>query len=697
VSLRVGIDVGGTFTDFLVAEKGAEPKIYKVLSSPDRPADAVLEGIETIAKDHGLTSRELLQQVTLIVHGTTIATNAVLTGQGARTALLTTKGFRDILQMRQGLRERPYDNNYPAPDPLVPRRLRLEVDERVTTTGEVLQPPREADLIHLVDALPAEVEAVAVCLMHAYAASDHERRVAEIVQNARPDCYVSVSHKLLPTPRLYDRTSTTVLNAYVGPPISEYLSELQRRLGDGGFQGVLLIMQSNGGVSSPEIVADAPATTLLSGPAAGPRAGLAHAAEFGVEQCITVDMGGTSFDACLVKGGDPLLTKEGQVGRWRVALPMLDINTIGAGGGSLASVEGGMLTVGPKSAGARPGPACYGRGGDYPTVTDANLLLGYLDASVFFGGRITLSCALAERAVAQHVAVPLGLDTRAAAAGIYDLVCFNMAEGIREITIQRGFDPREFPLVVVGGAGPVHACAIARLLDVGLVVIPREASIFCAAGMLAADFRHDFIRSLRAPLDTVDESHVRALVDEMVESASATLDREQVAPDRRRYHASVEARYATQWYDLSIPLTRLPWDEGGRDAMTTAFHDRHETVFGYTSDEPILLTGARLSATGLTDTPRFPFLAKAESPPAPRGVREIYLGQGRGFGEASVYAASDLRPGVTVVGPSLIEQPTTTLVLLPGFSVSTGSRGDFIVRALQPTDVAEEVFIGAVE
>jgi N-methylhydantoinase A len=697
VSYRIGIDVGGTFTDFLLAETSAEPRIFKVLSSPDRPADAVLGGLEQISAAVDLELRDFLSQVELIVHGTTIATNAVLTGTGARTALLTTKGFRDILQMRQGLRERPYDNDFPPPEPLVPRHLRVEINERLTHDGKVVAPLDDEEVRALVQSLPTDVEAIAICLMHAHASPQHERRVAEIVGTLRPDCYLSVSHEILPVPRLYDRASTTALNSYVGPPISNYLSELRERLGEASFAGVFLVMQSNGGVSSPDVVSMAPATTLLSGPASGPRAGLHHVAELGLDRCITIDMGGTSFDACLSRGGAPLLTSESDIGRWRVALPMLDIHTIGAGGGSIAHVEGGLLAVGPESAGAEPGPACYALGGERPTVTDADLVLGYVAPDAFFGGRMQLSLERAEAVISEQIAHPLGLDVAAAAAGIVDVVCFGMAEGIRDVSVRRGLDPRDFPLVVAGGAGPVHGCAIARLLGIDLLVVPREASIFCAAGMLAADFRHEFVRSVRGPLDAMDGDIVRARVDEMQEEASAVLDAEHVPIEQRRFYYAVDLRYETQWYDLSVPLSELVWEDGGREEVAERFRTYHDDVFGYASDERALVTAVRLSAVGLTTPPTFAELPEQEGEARPRSRREIYLGRDGGFGLADVYDAEDVRPGARIEGPALIEQPTTTLVILPGFTASCGKQGDFLVRVTQTAALTEQVPVGAAQ
>ncbi|HMR72026.1 MAG TPA: hydantoinase/oxoprolinase family protein, partial [Rubrivivax sp.] len=440
-----------------------------------------------------------------IVHGTTVTTNATLTSTGARTALLTTEGVRDALEMRRGIREAQYDNRYTNVVPLVPRARRLGIAGRIDRDGRELAPLDLAAVRAAVQRWRDDgVQAVAVCFMNAFANPAHEQAAAAIVRAEWPEAYLSVSTEVLPAIRFYDRVSTTALNAYVGPKLGHYLDRLVERLAGVGFGGLLLIMQSNGGVITPAAARAKAALTLLSGPSGGPGAGLHYVAALGRDRVITTDMGGTSFEAS-VAVGMPLVKNDGEIARHRIALPMLDIHTIGAGGGSIGWLDdGGLLRMGPQSAGADPGPACYGRGGTLPTTTDANLVLGYLDPGYFAGGTMPLDVAAARRAIETHIARPMGLSIEQAAAGMYRVACNNMAQGVREVTIKRGFDPREFPLIPGGGAGPIHGCTICSELGIPLQVVPREASVLCAFGMLMGELRHDFVRTFVTRLDAID-------------------------------------------------------------------------------------------------------------------------------------------------------------------------------------------------
>ncbi|MCX7170112.1 MAG: hydantoinase/oxoprolinase family protein, partial [Proteobacteria bacterium] len=480
MNYRIGVDVGGTFTDFLLIDSAGVSSVFKTSSTPKDPSIGVLDGLAEMAKYVGLSLQEFAAKIDLIVHGTTVTTNAVLTGNGVKTGLLTTAGFRDILEMRRGYREEIYNNKLTPPKPLVPRDLRLPVTERINAAGEVVTPLDMASLRAAATQLKQEkVAAVAICFMHSYANPVHEQAAKKVVAEILPEAYLTVSSELLPQARMYERVSTAALNCYIGPILKRYLTALQLNLKNIGFTGVLLIMQSNGGVATPESTADTAVMTLLSGPASGPVAGIAFAGVQGFENCMTVDMGGTSFDAAVVQKGVPLLRSEGWINRQRLALPMLDIHTIGAGGGSIGWIDdGGLLRMGPQSAGADPGPACYGRGGKLPTCTDANLVLGYLDPNYFLGGRMKLDLAAARQAIETHIAKPLKLSLEDAAAGMYHVMNINMAAGLREITVSRGIDPREYPLVVAGGAGPIHGALIAQELEIPLILVPKESSIF---------------------------------------------------------------------------------------------------------------------------------------------------------------------------------------------------------------------------
>ncbi|NTU60689.1 MAG: hydantoinase/oxoprolinase family protein, partial [Deltaproteobacteria bacterium] len=468
MAYKIGIDVGGTFTDFLLTRDDGTSTIYKVLSTPKDPSIATIQGMEEMARDRGITTEEFLKEVKTIVHGTTVTTNATLTYRGAKTGLLTTQGMRDALEMRRGIREEQYNNRYQNARPVVERYLRLPVKERLDYAGSVVTPLDEPSVRTALDTFQKEqVEAVAVCFMNSFANPAHEQRVAAMVREALPEAFVSVSTEVIPAIRFYDRVSTTALNAYVGPVLRRYLRNLVKKLQDLRFENILLIMASNGGVISPEFAEARPAMTLLSGPAGGPVAGLAFSEGQGYRDCITCDMGGTSFDVALVKDGKPLTTTEGDISRLRISLPMLNVVTIGAGGGSIGWIdEGGLLRMGPQSAGADPGPACYGRGGELPACSDADLVLGYLNADYFAGGKIPLDLGAAKKAIEEKVGRPLGFTAEEAAAGMYDVINVSMAAAVREIAVNNGYDPRDFPLVTAGGAGPNHACRIA--LELGI-------------------------------------------------------------------------------------------------------------------------------------------------------------------------------------------------------------------------------------
>ncbi|MBT4939871.1 MAG: hydantoinase/oxoprolinase family protein, partial [Rhodospirillaceae bacterium] len=516
--MKIGIDVGGTFTDFFLVKDGEAPLIHKTLSTPEDPSIAVLQGMNDLAgmMEPAMSPEDFAKELETIVHGTTVTTNATLTRRGAKSALLTTKGLRDALEMRRGIREEQYNNRYTNVVPLAERYLRTGIGGRLDRNGKELEPLSKQDVLDAIELYKKEgVEAVSICFMNAFANPEHEQAAAEIVRKELPDAYLTVSTELLPSIRFYERVSTTALNTYVGPILSHYLGQLKNRLKDVGFGGILLIMQSNGGVMSPEIAERKPAQTLLSGPAGGPGAGLIYAQAHNQNKCLTVDMGGTSFEASMAVDS-PIMVNDGEIDRHRIALPMLGIHTIGAGGGSVGWIDkGGLLRMGPESAGADPGPVCYQKGGVKPATTDANLVLGYLNPGFFAGGKIELNVDAARAAIEEHIAKPLNLSIEEAAAGMYRIACNNMAQGVREITIKRGFDPREFPMIVAGGAGPIHSCLICNELEIPFQIVPRESSILCAVGMLMGDLKHDFVRTFVSPLKTVDWDELRGVFGEM--------------------------------------------------------------------------------------------------------------------------------------------------------------------------------------
>ena len=678
MSYRIGIDVGGTFPDFLLVGDGVR-LAHKTSSTPDDPSRGVVAGLAELAGRLELTLERLIARLELIVHGTTVTTNAVLTHSGARTGLLVTHGFRDTLALRDGTREDPYDNRLQPPEPLVPRHLRLPVRGRIDYKGDELAALDTGDVRAAAEAFTAEgVEAVAISFMHSPTAPGHERRVRDLIAGLMPDAFVTASSDLLPQMRYYDRTSTTALNAYVGPIISRYLSALTRRLEELAFDGTLLMMQSNGGVATPAELSKRAALSLHSGPAAGPAAGLRKVESHGLRDCLTVDMGGTSFDAALVRGGEPLVVVDATVDRWRLALPTLDIHTIGAGGGSIAWLdEGGLLHVGPQSAGAEPGPACYGRGGTRPTVTDADLVLGYLGEDSFEYGGMRL-----DRDAAEHVLEPLartlGISVEETAAGVYDLVNVTMASGVRDVTVRRGLDPRDFMLVVAGGAGPLHAGAIARELGISALLVPRESSIFCAEGMLLSDFKHDHVRAYKAPLAHADPRRLTALFDEMCAAGRDTLFREGMTGDAVELRASLDLRYIGQWHELTVAVD-LPLEI---DAAEAAFHAEHDRLFGHASSgAPVEVLALRLSAVGRTETPEIAGATGDSEADALRGERPVWDPAQRALEPTPVWDGRKLPASSATTGPAIVELASTTIVVPHDFTLDVDAFGSFIVHA----------------
>jgi N-methylhydantoinase A len=596
--------------------------------------------------------------------------------------LLTTRGFRDALAMRRGIREAQYDNRYTAPPPLVPRWLRLPVRERLDETGAVLTPLDAVDLRDAVGELAAaNVDAVAICFMHAWANDAHERIAEEHVTAALPGAYVSRSSAVLPQIRFTERVSTTVLNAAVGPVLQGYLDRLTVRLAESGFRGVLLIMQSNGGVAVPVVARAHAASTLLSGPAAAPTAGVTYAAALGVRDFLTVDMGGTSFDVCLVKDGAAAMTTEGRIGRYPFALPSLAIHTIGAGGGSIGWIDdGGLLRMGPQSAGAAPGPACYGRGGTWPACTDADLTLGYLDAEYFLGGRFALDPTAARTAIAP-LAERLGRTIEQAAAGMVRVIEANMAAGIRHVTVERGHDPREFLLVVGGGAGPVHAASIARELDLTRMLVPRSSSLFCATGLLLSDLRHDFVRSCVTPLERVDRGRLLTLVRALVADGRAALTAEGVRDPRATVSLGCDVRYLGQHHEITVPWLGEEADELDLHGVAKRFHDAHDRRYGYSLSETALeLVNVRVVATGLT--PKTPLAAPpgGDASGAARGRRPMWIADDDAFLTVPVWDGDILGPGATVDGPAIVQLTTTTVIVPPGWQLEVDALGSFVVE-----------------
>ena len=670
---RIGVDVGGTFTDVVCIGADGETMLTKAATTPHDQSQGVLDGLSLLARNLHLTLRELLEVTERLVHGTTVATNALLERRTARVALLTTDGHRDVIEMREGLKPERYDLRLPAPPVLVPRRLRLPLRERLRADGRVDAPLDPASLDAAIAALRAEkVEAVAICLLHAWRDPRHEQAAAEAVRAALPDAYVTLSSDVLPQIKEFERFSTTVVNAAVGPIVARYLGRLQQRLDEAGFHGPLFVILSHGGVAPVEEAQRLAAGTALSGPAGGVAAALALARAGLGDNLVTFDVGGTSTDVALVAGGEAALGRGRVVGGERIALESLDIVTLGAGGGSVAHLDaGGMLRVGPRSAGAVPGPACYGAGGEEPTTTDANLVLGYLDPDRFLGGARKLDLAAAQRAVAR-LADRLGLDPIACAEGIHQLANVAMAEGIRVATVRRGVDPRGFCLLSFGGAAGLHASAVARDLGMGRVAVPLLAAGLSAWGMLQTDLRYEVSRSLADASGMPDEAALRAIFAELEASARARL----LAwmPGDPAIRRSADLRYGEQVFEVGVPLDGVAWDAPGLPArVAEAFHQRHEALFTYAlRGEEVVLVTARVAAVGKLPA-RPAVLLPAGPEAAPAGLRRARLGGA--WREVPVWDFRALAPGQRVAGPGIVESDTTTVLLLDGDVAWVDARG----------------------
>jgi N-methylhydantoinase A len=661
---RIGIDVGGTFTDLVAVDDLGRAILAKVPSTPADPSIGVLDGLQLLAETLGRDRSALLAETDRIVHGTTVATNALLERRGAKVGLLTTEGHRDVIEMREGLKDDRYNLRLPPPEQLVPRKLRLGVRERMRADGRIETPLDHASLDHAIAALRSErVEAVAVCYLHSWRDPGHERATREAVTRALPDAYVALSSEVLPQIKEFERVSTTVVNAYVGPVLSRYLEALELRLAEAGYAGPTLIIQSHGGVAPIDESGRLAAGAVLSGPAGGVAGSVYAARLIDKGNLIPFDMGGTSTDISLIVDGQPSLAASRRISGHMIALSSLDIASIGAGGGSIARVDaGGILHVGPQSAGAVPGPACYGNGSGAATVTDANLVLGYLDPTAFLGGRRRLDRAAAEAAVGD-IAAALRIDRISAALGIHRVVNTTMAEGVRLVSVRRGVDPRRFALLAFGGASGLHATDIARQLDLERVVVPRVAAVLSAWGMLGTDLRFEIARSHIGDTRALDGGALKRLFEEMEAEGFARLRASFDGPARAT--RSVDMRYGEQVFEITVGLDGVDWSQDDPlPQIVERFHRRHEELYTYClPDQETVLVNARVAVAGiLAALPLEPALPET-SPAVPRTERRIYL---EDWVSAPVYDFDALAPSQTIEGPAIVESATTTVLLRPG-------------------------------
>ncbi len=684
---NVGIDIGGTFTDLICVSSEGKTIVHKTLSTPQDSSIGFINGIREVAEMSGLSFEKFVSNIDTIVHGTTVSTNALLTLRGAKTALITTKGFRDALEMRRGIREEQFNNHYRNVTPLAPRYLRFTVDERMDSEGKVLKKFDEKELLPIIKKIKDEnVESVAVCFMNSYKNANHEKKAIKFLRKNLKGIFVTASFEVLPSIRFYERVSTTVVSAFVGPIVAKYLDNLTQKLESINYKGTLLIMQSNGGVVVPDQVKKNPAVTVLSGPAAAPTAGAFYSQLLGYKNCITVDMGGTSFDAAIVIDNQCVTSTEGNINRYRIALPSLDIITIGAGGGSIGWLNsGGLLQMGPQSAGAMPGPVCYDRGGTIPACTDADLILGYLNPNFFAGGKLKLNKAKAEKSIKDELASKLGLSVLETAAGMYRIINSNMAQGVREISVERGYDPREFLFIVAGGAGSIHSSEICKELEIPMFLVPNVSSIFCAAGMLLGDLKHDYIRSYFTSFNNIDRKKFISLFNEMKDDGlNALVKEEGVAADRISFYPILDMRYLGQYHEVQMEAN---WDDVMKfnlENIFEAFHKEHNRQFGYSLKEEgteMEIINVRLRVVGKTEKPKF-LSGNSKNIPAEKAIkehREIYIPELNKMKKVPIYDGDMPIFGSTIQGPCVIEKITTSILLTESYDCVVDDFGSFIV------------------
>ncbi len=684
MGFRVGVDVGGTFTDLICVTAAGEIVLDKTPTTLDDQSTGVMNGLEQLAERFGVELDAFCRDLDILVHGTTTADNTMIEMNGAPTGLLVTEGHRDEIELRRCHKEEIWDPNYPGPIPIARRRARIPIPERMNFEGRPLLALDEDAVRRGVQRLKKlGVRSIAVMYLFSFVNPAHERRTREIVLEEFPDVeHISLSHEVMPRGPEFERVSTTLVNAYVAPRIATYTQNLQDKLRRAGYLGPLLIMQSTGGVMPPDYVARRAVTLLASGPTGGVMGATVAARSAGIGDFVAVDMGGTSFDICLVRNGRPeIKTDWNWRYRYYIGLPMVDVQSVGAGGGSLARVRQGALLVGPESAGSVPGPACYGRGGTQPSVTDADAVLGYLPVDGFAGGRMHLDVPAARTAINEHVAKLLGIEVTEAAWGIERIVNANMANATRKVLAGHGADPRELALIAFGGNGAVHAGAIARELGVARIIVPKAAPAFSALGVLVADYVVDLVRSYVTPLSQVDLGRVRDFLTDLLQEVDKELDPTGVAPADVERNLYAQMCYPGQNFDMSVPVPEgVALDEPGLLDLAERFHDQHlaERGFCFRSQQP-LMRGVRVIARG--NTPKPDHLAEtgalADASQARSGTRPAFWGDG--FVDTPIYDGTRLGEGATVDGPALIEEPYTVVVLPPDATATLDGLGNYVI------------------
>lgn len=675
---QIGIDVGGTFTDFTIMNSvSGESRYFKLSSTPSDPSDAIVDGIAQILRNFDIAP----EAVSYIGHGTTVATNMIIERRGVPTGLITTKGFRDVLAIGRQTRPALYDMAVRKPDPLVERYRRREVDERLTADGDALRALDEQELDGVLDELAKTgIESVAISFLHSYRNPAHEQQAARLIAKRLPGVYVSVSSNVLPEFREYERTSTTVLNAYVGPKMANYFDHLNNKLGKLGIPVSPMTIHSNGGLLSIDSAKRLPVTTCLSGPAAGVIGAAMVGAAAGFNELVTFDVGGTSTDVSLITGGQAKYTSSREVAGYPVKLPMIDIHVIGAGGGSVAYIDdAGSLKVGPRSAGAHPGPVAYGRGGDVPTLTDANICLNRLNPIALLDGRMKVDRDAAIASIERLIAKPLGISVEAAAFGIIQVAAANMSRAIRAVTTEQGHDVADIALFAFGGAGPLHAAEVARESGISRILVPQEPGTMCARGALLSDVSLDFVRMQLTP--ATPESWKRACdaLRAMVEDGNRWLEGEKVESGRRQCELAIDAHYAGQSHEIRVPIHNL--DEGSLDDFLVRFGQAHRAAYGYENPgQPVYIVSCRVRAVGRS--PKFlapNYVGGASIAGARGGERNVYYGGDEGWRATPIYRRSSLPVGDVLEGPAIVEEMSSTTVILAGQKAVVDAFGNIVI------------------
>jgi len=682
---RVAVDTGGTFSDFVFFnEDQGEITITKVPSTPREPFQAVLNGISELL-ERGVAAKD----ISFFSHGTTVGTNTLLEEKGARTGLLVTEGFRgiyEVMEQSRGYGPATYNLFFEKPRLLATPYYTEEIPERIDFRGEVLRPIDVESTLHAIRNLKKKkVKSIAVCLLFSFLNQDHELKIKEIVEEEFPEATLSLSCEILPQIREFYRMSTTVINGYIAPTVGRYLGNLEERLREMGVTTPkLYIMQSNGGVSTFQTSAKIPVATVLSGPAGGVIASLGISRGAEIKNIITFDMGGTSCDVALIHDGNPVVTTQGKISQRPISLPMLDIHTVSAGGGTIARIDSvGALQVGPNSAGAEPGPICYDRNGEEATITDANVILGVLNPDHFLGGRLKLNKSKAERIVEEKIARPLGLNLLEAAEGILKIINVKMEEAIKAVSSQRGYDIRDFTLVAFGGGGPMHAGRIALDLGIPSLLIPLTPGVTSALGLLMSDVKHDYVRSKLVPLEGLDLDEINNLFFQITTQAVSDLRREGFTDSEIALHAFLDLRYAGQGYELTVPSPTPPLKPADLDLMRQRFHNQHEQAHGHKAEsEPVELVSLRLVSVGMVShanlSPAFPTGRTVEE--ARTGERAIFFGKRLGILNCPIYGREMLEPNHRISGPAVIEQMDTTTVVHPEQEATVDNYRNLIVK-----------------